>query len=196
MELARELYKGGVVRFGDFVLQSGLKSPIYLDMRLVPSDPKLFKRFIELALEELKELDVRCVIGVATGGLVWSSVIAYQKGFPHLYVRSEEKQHGTSNLIEGEVKLGQKAVVVDDVATTGSSIVRAVEICRSKGVIIQHALVLVDREQGAALKLRQIGVTLHKCLTLTQILSDLAQSNTVDQEQVRGVLNWHTSQNK
>jgi orotate phosphoribosyltransferase len=195
MELIRELYNRGVIRFGDFVLQSGLKSPIYLDMRLVPSEPELFKHFIELALKELEKLDVDCVIGVATGGLVWSSVIAYEKGLPHLYVRSEEKQHGTSSLIEGRTMAGQRAVVVDDVATTGSSIIRAVEACRSKGVVVEHALVLVDREQGATLKMSRTGVVLHRCFTLTEILITLAQNKIAEEKLIRGVLNWHASQN-
>src|SRR5579875_1905764 len=92
MDIANQLYQHGAVKFGRFTLKSGQVSPVYLDLRVVPSDPKLFSALVDLALEKLESLSVDGVVGVATGGLIWSSVLAYKAGLPHFYVRRRQNR--------------------------------------------------------------------------------------------------------
>jgi len=195
LDVVRELYKKGVVKFGQFVLKSGQKSPIYLDLRVVPSYPQLFAALIDLASERFSTLGADGVVGIATGGLVWSSVIAYKTRLPHFYVREEKKAHGTSSLLEGgDPSTLKSPVVVDDVATTGSSILSAVQALKSAGLKPQNALVVVDREQGAASRLIEEGIKLSSCFTLTEILEGLRQE--VGEKELEEVLKWHNEQKR
>jgi len=193
MDIVSRLYQHGAVKFGRFTLKSGQVSPVYLDLRVVPSDPKLFSALVDLALEKLESLLVDGVVGIATGGLVWSSVLAYRAGLPHFYVREEVKSHGTGSQIEGGSPAHLRdPLIVDDVATSGASLVRAVRTLESHGLKPKKALVVVDREQGASDLLGLSGVTLTSCFTLTDILGKLG--GVVPAEELEVVLKWHMEQ--
>ena len=90
-----------------------------------------------------------------------------------IYVRKEVKQHGLRKQVEGDFKPGLKALLIDDVATTGSSLLKAVEALRSEGIQVYDAFVVVDRGEGAKEKLAGVGVRLNSLITLGQILSRL-----------------------
>jgi orotate phosphoribosyltransferase len=175
MQLARELYTAEILKFGEFTLQSGVRSPVYLDMRVVPSEPALFRRIAEEALEMLRqpEFDCDCIAGVATGGIPWAAAFGLLLGAPMVYVRSDKKEHGTTKYVEGKIRKGTKALVVDDVATTGTSLLSAAERLRESGFIVEKAFVLVDREQGAARIAAEGGVSLRRLTTLREILHEL-----------------------
>lgn len=190
MDIVGELYRVGAIKFGRFTLKSGQQSPVYLDMRVVPSSPALFRAIVELALEKLRTLSPDSVVGVATGGLVWSSVLAYGAGLPHFYVREEKKTHGTSSILEGGNTLGlRRPIIVDDVATSGSSIASAALALEAAGLKPTQALVIVDREQGASARLSSINVALRSCFTLTEILEGLR--GKVPEDELEVVVEWH-----
>ena len=170
MELAR-----AVVRFGEFRLSSGEYSPYYLDLRVVPSRPRLFKWVVTLMRGLVEGVDA--VVGVATGGLPYAAALAYELGIPMGYVRREAKHHGTSRIVEGEVS--GRVAVVDDVATTGESLAVAIEAVRAVGAEPVKAVVVVDREQCASRRLAQLGVTLERLFTARQLLEALGAPRDV-----------------
>ncbi|MEM4498406.1 MAG: phosphoribosyltransferase family protein, partial [Nitrososphaerota archaeon] len=90
---------------------------------------------------------------------------------PMVYVRKEAKSHGTRRLIEGDFSPGLKALIVDDVATTGSSLERAASALRSEGLVVESAFVIVDREEGARERLEHLGIKLFSMTTLSQLTS-------------------------
>ncbi len=167
--LARELLEAGALAFGEFVLSSGLRSRVYVDLRRLLSRPGAVRRLaVELAGAVLA-LGADSVAGVATAGIPWATLAAYVLGLPAAYVRAERKRHGTSRLVEGSV--AGRVVVVDDVATTGSSLAAAVEALRGEGASVAAALVVVDRCQGAYARLRSLGVELYALYTLPDLLA-------------------------
>ena len=168
--LVRLLHDGGVVKFGTFKLSSGRTSNYYVDMRECLSSPQLYMEVVELYVELLSNLEHDVIAGVATGGIPWASMIAYKTGKPLAYVRVEKKAHGTMGIVEGARPEGRIVVVVDDVATTGGSIERAVGALRDGGAIVKDAVVAVDREEGASERLERLGVKLHSILSASQIL--------------------------
>jgi len=169
-ELADIILSREALLLGEFTLSSGLKSNYYLDLRRLLGDWRSYRRVLELLAEkasrELGGFDV--VVGVATAGIPWASGLALMLGKGLAYVRSEVKQHGTSRVVEGAPRPGSKCVIVDDVATTGSSLENAVRslagVCDVVG-----ALVIVDRLQGARERLEGLGVRLVSLLTVEEL---------------------------
>ena len=118
-----------------FIWASGWKSPIYCDNRITLSYPKvrtyIRQEFVDVITNTFGKPDV--IAGVATGGIAQGALIAQQMGLPFVYVRSEAKKHGLTNLIEGIVQPGQTVVVIEDLVSTGGSSLKAVEALREAG---------------------------------------------------------------
>ncbi len=118
-----------------FQWTSGWKSPIYCDNRKTLSYPDvrdyIRDEFISLIKKEFRE--VEAIAGVATGAIAHGALVADRMNLPFLYVRSSPKQHGLENLIEGDPKKGQRIVVIEDLISTGSSSLRAVDALRNEG---------------------------------------------------------------
>ncbi|MEM2878860.1 MAG: orotate phosphoribosyltransferase [Candidatus Hadarchaeales archaeon] len=174
-ELATDLARHGCILFGEFKLSSGITSPYYIDLRAVPSYPHLFETVTDAYVERIKELGERYsrISGIATAGIPIASLVAYKLRAPFLYVRKEERTHGTGNLVEGTVKKGDVVLLLDDVATTGGSLVRAITALREKGAVVNSVLVMIDREQGAAEALSKLGARLHSITTASELAEEL-----------------------
>lgn len=177
-ELIRELYKAGVVKLGSFVLSSGMMSPFYIDMRRIYSYPKIMKLIVE---EVAKKVDLRpyeVLVGVATSGVALAAFIAAATDKPMAYVRLEKKDHGTLSQVEGDVT-GKSSLIIDDVATTGDSIIRTYDVLRTSGSTPSGALVIVDREQGACDRVTGLGMRYHYLMTARQIFTALHREGLI-----------------
>ncbi|MCX8187503.1 MAG: orotate phosphoribosyltransferase [Nitrososphaeria archaeon] len=165
------LWEIDAVRFGEFKLTSGKTSNVYVDLRKIPSYPKVFRYVVSEVVKKIKEIDFDVICGVAVGGLPLAAAIAYELGKPMIYVRKERKEHGTEKLIEGDWEEGSRALLVDDVATTGGSLMAAAEALRGHGLRIEKALVVVDRLEGAREALASMDIELLSLITLRDLLS-------------------------
>ena len=146
-----------VVQTGDFILASGKKSHYFVNIKRASTDPKILR---EIAREMAPHVDQAKIAGMALGAVPLAVAVALETGMPFVMVRKEPKDHGTKELIEGEVNPGEKFVVVEDVATTGGSTMRVVSALREKGANVSRAVVVVDREEGATEMLQEHGVEL------------------------------------
>lgn len=161
--LAEALFRIGAIRFGKFTLTSGKPSSYYVDLRVVPSDPQTFELAVAAYVALAKQVGMGSfdvVAGVATAGVALSSPLAYILKKPMVYVRKEEKGHGLGRKVEGAVQPRWRALVVDDLATTGGSILSAVEALRGAGCVVENAIVLLDRLEGGKESLAGSGVKL------------------------------------
>ncbi len=183
-EFATFLHQNGIIKFDDFTLASGKKSTYYVDLRLVPSYPHQFRRMIKhlqnLISEQIGFDSIDSVASVPTGGLVIASSLAYELVKPLVYVRSQAKQYGTGNLVEGIVKQGMKILLVDDVATTGGSVINGIKELKKAGAQVTDAYVIVNRLEGADVALEREGVKLHQILNILEITKILHQEKLVD----------------
>ena len=189
--LAEALFRIGALRFGKFTLASGKSSSYYVDLRVIPSDPEAYRLAVGAYLAEAKELgegafDV--VAGVATAGVTVSSPLAYLLRKPMVYVRREEKGHGLGKRVEGMVRPGWRALVVDDLATTGGSIISAVEALRNSGCVVKDAVVLVDRLEGGRANLAKVGVRLGAFAAIKELVETLHQQKKVTKGDYEAVL--------
>jgi orotate phosphoribosyltransferase len=170
-KIADLLIKFGAVKYGDFILSSGKRSSIYIDLRNVISHPQVYKEIVKESISIIKNLNFDAIAGIPTGGLIWASLIAYELSKPLCYVRKEEKGHGTSKIVEGDLNKESKIIIIDDVATTGSSILYAAEKLIENGFVVKDAFVIVDREEGARNSLESKGIALYSLLKLRDLLS-------------------------
>lgn len=174
LELGKILHSKGLLKFGEFTLTSGRKSSIYVDLRPLPSFPEEFLLIVREISKRLDSGDFG-ICGVAVGGLPLATAVAIDSKRPLIYVRKERKEHGTESLLEGYVNR-RSYVVIDDVATTGGSIVNAARVVREYGSRVEEAWVVVDRMQGASQSLREEGIELRSLATLPEIVDLLLDS--------------------
>ncbi len=172
-ELALKLYNLGLVKIGRFKLSSGLESNYYIDLRGLVNYPSFLKEIASMIYDIAREkgsFDV--VAGIATGGIPLVSFISCMYEIPLAYVRRERKAYGTGRRLEGNVS-SKKILLVDDVATTGGSLEEAIKVIRDNGGEVKHAIVVVDRMQGARERLMKLGVELLFLINVNELFSSL-----------------------
>ncbi len=184
-EFATFLHKKGIIKFGEFTLASGKKSSYYVDLRLVPSYPHEFRKMIKYLENEITQkigLDTfDSIVSVPTGGLVIASALAIETVKPLIYVRSKPKDYGTSKSVEGLIHDGMKVLMIDDVATTGGSVVNAIKSLKEVNISITDAFVIVNRMEGADKALEELDVKMHSILNILQISEALYEQKMIDQ---------------
>ena len=184
-EFATFLYQKGIIKFGDFTLASGKKSSYYVDLRLVPSYPLEFRKMVKYLENEISQdigLDnFESIVSVPTGGLVIASALAIETVKPLIYVRSKPKDYGTSKSVEGKIHDGMQVVMIDDVATTGGSVVNAIKSLKEVNIPVKDAYVIVNRMEGVDEALLELGVKMHSLLNILQITEALFEQNLIDE---------------
>jgi uridine monophosphate synthetase len=168
--LADELLSAGCIKFGEFTLKSGLKSPIYIDLRQIITYPKLLEQIAQTYLPILSTLQFSRIAGLPYAAIPIATAISLAGNYPMIYPRKEVKTYGTKAEIEGEYHAGETVVVIDDLATTGGSKFEAIEKLTGAGLVVKDVVVLVDRQSGAKESLAQAGYSMHAVLTIGQLL--------------------------
>ena len=182
--LADELLKAGCIKFGEFPLKSGLKSPIYIDLRQIITYPKLLEQIGAAYLPLLKGLKFDRIAGLPYAAIPIATAISLQGNYPMIYPRKEVKTYGTKAEIEGEYHAGETVVIIDDLATTGGSKFEAIEKLTEAGLVVKDVVVLIDRQSGAKESLKQAGYSMHAVLTITQLLDYWEQTGKVEKDRI------------
>jgi orotate phosphoribosyltransferase len=189
--LVEFLLKSNAIRFGLFKLASGKESTYYIDLRVLPSFPAYFKMTIDALRRkvdhEIGLSDIDYICSVPTAGIAYASALAYSVGKGMLYVRAEAKDHGTGKLLEGYLSPGSRVLLLDDVATTGRSLVHAAEVVRSNGGIVDNALVLIDRCEGATELLASKDVRLLSVIRIDEAAEILHNANLLDEDMLKAI---------
>ncbi|MCY3994171.1 MAG: orotidine-5'-phosphate decarboxylase [Caldilineaceae bacterium] len=172
----------GALQFGDFTLASGKKSSMYVDLRLLVSRPELMQAAAAAYAKELAALPCDRIAGVPYAALPIGMAVALASGVPLIYNRKESKSHGLGKDIEGLWQPGERVVIIEDVITTGGSIVSSVELFRAAGLIVEDAIVLLDRQQGGVENLQKAGIRVHSVLALGDVLDLLSQTGHIPEE--------------
>ncbi len=198
--LADALWQLGGVQFGDFSLGRTVRhSPVYVNPKLIIARPNTLIRIGVLIEDELKMAMARrnkpvagfeLLAGVPIGGLHISTALSLQMRVPLLYARPGERNEEERPHIEGIYRPGQTALIVDDLATGGGSLVDTATQLRRAGLFVRDAVVLIDREQGAARRLEAIGVRLHAMLTMENLLTYLHSTGKLTDDDYRGSMRY------
>ena len=202
MEFVKEfsifLHQNDIIKFGDFTLASGKKSPYYIDLRLVASFPHIFRKMtknLQKLISEKTGLDnFDSLVAVPTGGLVIGSALAIETVKPLIYVRDKPKDYGTTKSIEGKIFSGMKVILIDDVITTGNSVINAIKQLKDAGLSISDVYVIINRLEGANNTLELEKVNLYQLTDVLEITTILFQEKLVSKE-ILDKINNQISQN-
>ena len=190
-EFATFLYQKKIIRFGDFTLASGKTSPYYIDLRLVPSFPHEYRKMIK-GLQNLISKDIgfenfHSLVSVPTGGLVVAASLATEIVKPLIYVRKQPKEHGTNKAIEGVTCHDMKLLMIEDVVTSGGSVINAIKSIKEEKMVITDVCTIVDRMEGAIQALQVEGVKLHSLLTINEIVQTLFEEKLITENVLKQV---------
>ena len=191
-ELILDLARIGAVRFGQFTLKSGKTSPIYIDLRLLASHPQVLHRAASayVALLKADQIPYDRIAAIPYAAMPIGTAVSLHTDRPMIYPRKEVKSYGTRRAIEGLFEPGERAVVLDDLITTGGAKIEAIAPLEQAGLEVEDIVVLIDRQSGGAEELARHGYRLHAVLTLRQILGLLADQNEISAERRTEVLAW------
>jgi orotate phosphoribosyltransferase len=153
---------------GRFVLRSGAVSEVYWDKYRFESDPGLLDA-IAAAMVGLLPGRVDRIAGLELGGVPLATALSLRSGRPALFVRKEAKAYGTANLVEGGFAAGERAVVVEDVVTSGGQVCASVQEMRALGLVVEHVLCVIDREEGGARNIAEVGCALAPLFTIGEL---------------------------
>jgi uridine monophosphate synthetase len=168
--LALALRQIGAIRLGQFTLHSGRSSPIYLDLRLLVSFPAVLRQAAAAYAALLEPLEYNLLAATPLAGLPIGTAVCLATNQPLIYPRPAAKGYGTGQRIEGAFRPGQTAVALDDVITSGDSLLQAIGALEAAGLLVRDVVVLVDRQQGGAEALAERGYRLHAAMTLAWLL--------------------------
>ena len=187
-DLAAALLEAGCVKFGAFTLKSGRISPIYLDLRRLASFPGTLQLVAAAYAPLFAPLQFDHLAAVPYAGMPIGTALSLRLNLSMIYPRREVKDHGTKASVEGAFEAGQTAVLIDDVATSGTSTLDGLAKLRAVGLQVRDVVVLIDRQQGAPAALEQAGCRLHAVTTLPALLGQWSNMGVVSAEQVAEIL--------
>ena len=160
------LKENGVFLEGDFTLSSGKKSNYYINMKKAITEPESLSTISKLITQKIDLDDIDKVAGPALGAVPIATAVSLESKLPLLMIRKEKKGYGTSKLIEGELNEGDNVIVVEDVSTTGGSLLKAIRAINDNGGNVKRAFVVVDREEGAIETFEKEGITLEPLISV------------------------------
>lgn len=191
-EICKILNKIGALKFGAFKLTSGKISPYYIDLRIIPSFPDAFQEICNLQAGFIKEeIGIRSfdrVAGIPIAGIPFASLIAYKLNKPFLYIRKGVRLHGRQRRVEGILTSGDRVLLIDDLITTGLSLIEAMKAIEAEGGVTTDAVVLLDREEKGREKLNKKGIKLHSLLKMSEIANRLYEIGAIDEVQLKTIL--------
>lgn len=193
-KLADTLFEIGAVKFGAFRIKlhetqpDAPLSPIYLNFRLLRSFPEALGLTAELLLKLAAPLKFDLLADIPTGVTPIVSVMTYLGRYPMISPRKETKGYGLGVAIDGEYQAGQRVLLVDDVISAGDSKFDALEKLEKAGLVVKDLLVVVDREQGGAVGLREKGYQPHAVATISQLLTRYRETGAIDETRYQHVV--------
>lgn len=182
-----ECYKLGIIKFGRFTLKSGIESPFYVDLRPLASDPKILKKLANYLLDMLPLDNFDIICGVPYAALPMATAMSLESYLPLVIKRKEAKQYGTKKMLEGIFTKGQNCLLVEDVITSGTSLLETIPDIENEGISVSDIVVVLDRQQGGKELLEGKGYRVHTLFTISEVCKLLREEGHLDEEEVKRI---------
>ena len=183
-EFFLECYKLGIIKFGRFTLKSGIESPFYVDLRPLASDPKILKLLANYLLDMLPLDNFDLICGVPYAALPMATAMSLESYLPLIIKRKEAKQYGTKKILEGIYTPGQNCLLVEDVVTSGTSLLETIPEIENEGIIVSDIVVVLDRQQGGKQLLESKGFRVHTLFTISEVCTMLKDEGHLTDDEV------------
>lgn len=157
------------IKFGTFQLKSGKESNIYFDIRNIISYPEVIIQLTDLLKDKMVQVDRIC--GVPYGALSMATALSLETKIPQILKRKEAKSYGGKKLIDGNFKSGDKVLLIEDVVTSGLSLIETINELENVGLVVEKILVVLDRQEGGLDLLKQKGYIVESILTKEELLN-------------------------
>jgi orotate phosphoribosyltransferase len=168
--LIKKMIESGSLKFGEFTLSSGKRSNYYVDVKHASTQPEILEELADIICKKLKDFSYDKIACVELGGVPLAVSLSLKTKKPYVIFRKAKKDYGVQSDIVGELKEGERVVVVEDVTTTGSSAFSACERVRNRGGEVAAVVVVVDREEGASELFKQREINFLPILTSSHLL--------------------------
>lgn len=169
-DLIKLLKESEAIQFGRFILTSGAVSDYYIDIKKASTNPEILKKISKLMAEYTKGYNI--LAGMELGAVPLVVALSLETNIPYVILRKEKREHGTNKQIEGVEINGKRVLLVEDVTTSGGSVVKAIQIIRENKGIVDEVIAIVDRESGAEEKLRNVDVSFIPLISVSDILKN------------------------
>ncbi|MGO4709130.1 orotidine-5'-phosphate decarboxylase [Chryseobacterium sp. 2TAF14] len=186
-EFFLECYKLGIIKFGRFTLKSGIESPFYVDLRPLASDPKILKNLANYLLEMLPLDNFDLICGVPYAALPMATAMSLESYIPLIIKRKEAKEYGTKKMIEGIYQKGQNCLLVEDVITSGKSLIETIAEVEQEDLKVADIVVVLDREQGGKQLLESKGFRVHTLFNISEVCNILQEEGELSDEEVKRI---------
>jgi len=194
--ICNALVSANVVRFGEFTLVSGEKSPIYIDLRILPSFVGPFNTITDALVDKCREIKPAVIAGAETAGISLATAVAMKMQLPMVYVRKDKKDYGTKSLVEGVIQQNDKVVLIDDLITNGKSKLQFLEAIRRADGVVKDVSVILDREQGGEEFMMKHNLNLHSLISLKDVLSYMLDKERIGKAQYSSALVYLSGMNR
>ncbi|MGO3912674.1 orotate phosphoribosyltransferase [Enterococcus viikkiensis] len=176
-----------------FTWASGLKSPIYCDNRVTMSYPEVRRAIANGLAEKIKQEfpNAEVIAGTATAGIPYAAWVAELLDLPMVYIRSKPKDHGQGNQIEGRIKKGQKMVVIEDLISTGGSVLEAAQAAKKEGADVLGVAAIFTYELAKGKKnFETANMPLVTLTNYSTLIESALKENYINQEQLERLKKW------
>ena len=194
------LIKNNAVKFGDYILTSGKRSPYYIDLRQTISSPItmdwIANSLTRIVLNEIGITRIDKILGVPTAGVPFATVVSQKLGIPLIYYRQARKEHGVRKKVEGILDRNDRVLIVDDLITTGDSVIEAAEVVRDQGGVVNEMVVLLDREQGGEENLRKSRIEPHLLFKISDAMNWLHSVHLISDDVYKTVIPYLEEEKK
>lgn len=186
-EFFLECYKLGIIKFGRFTLKSGIESPFYVDLRPLASDPKILKNLANYLLDMLPLDNFDLICGVPYAALPMATAMSLESYIPLIIKRKEAKEYGTKKMIEGIYQKGQNCLLVEDVITSGKSLIETIAEIEQEDIKVADIVVVLDREQGGKQLLESRGYRVHTLFNISEVCNILQENGDLCDDEVQRI---------
>jgi len=194
------LIKYNAIKFGDYILASGKKSPYYIDLRQTISSPItmdwIANAFTRIVLNEIGRDKIDKILGVPTAGVPFATVVSQKLGIPLIYYRQARKEHGVRKKIEGILDRNDRVLIIDDLITTGESVIESAEVVRDQGGVVNELVVLLDREQGGQQRLRTSRIEPHVLFRISDAITWLHSVGLIKDDLFKTLMQYIEAEGK
>lgn len=180
-------YELGIIKFGNFTLKSGIESPFYVDLRPLASSPQLLKTLANNLLDLVEDVEYDLICGVPYAALPMATTMSLTSNIPLIIKRKENKGYGTKRMVEGVFAEGQSCLLVEDVITSGQSLLETIDQVEREGLRVKDLVVVLDRAQGGSEKLKEQGYNVKTLFTIHEVIDILHKYHRLSDDEAKKI---------